>query len=44
MAGGYCMNYTVLIVDDEAMPRKVLKEHLPWESLKLFRHQTAWKQ
>lgn len=29
------MNYTVLIVDDEAMPRKVLKEHLPWESLKI---------
>ncbi len=27
------MNYTVLIVDDEAMPRKVLKEHLPWDSL-----------
>ena len=26
------MNYTVLIVDDEAMPRKVLKEHLPWDS------------
>lgn len=29
------MNYTVLIVDDEAMPRKVLKEHLPWETLKV---------
>lgn len=31
------MNYTVLIVDDEAMPRKVLKEHLPWEELKVTR-------
>lgn len=31
------MNYTVLIVDDETMPRKVLKEHLPWESLKVAR-------
>lgn len=29
------MNYTVLIVDDEAMPRKVLKEHLPWDELKV---------
>ena len=29
------MNYTVLIVDDEMMPRKVLKEHLPWETLKV---------
>lgn len=29
------MNYTVLIVDDETMPRKVLKEHLPWETLKV---------
>ena len=31
------MNHTVLIVDDEMMPRKVLKEHLPWESLKVTR-------
>lgn len=31
------MNYTVLIVDDEAMPRKVLKEHLPWETFKVSR-------
>ncbi len=29
------MNYTVLIVDDEAMPRKVLKEHLLWEALRI---------
>ena len=29
------MNYTVLIVDDEEMPRKVLKEHLPWDDLKV---------
>lgn len=29
------MNYTVLIVDDEAMPRKVLKDHLPWDTLKV---------
>lgn len=29
------MNYTVLIVDDEMMPRKVLKEHLPWDTLKV---------
>ena len=31
------MNYTVLIVDDESMPRKVLSEHLPWESFKVTR-------
>ena len=29
------MNYTVLIVDDEAMPRKVLKDHLPWDTLRV---------
>lgn len=29
------MNYTVLIVDDETMPRKVLKEHLPWDELRV---------
>lgn len=29
------MNYTVLIVDDEAIPRKVLRDHLPWEALKV---------
>lgn len=27
------MQFTVLIVDDEAMPRNVLKDHLPWASL-----------
>lgn len=27
------MSFTVLIVDDEAMPRTVLKDHIPWESL-----------
>lgn len=27
------MNFTVLIVDDEAMPRTVLREHIPWEEL-----------
>lgn len=27
------MNFTVLIVDDEAMPRTVLQEHIPWEEL-----------
>ena len=29
----YIMNFTVLIVDDEAMPRTVLREHIPWEEL-----------
>ena len=27
------MSFTVLIADDEAMPRTVLKEHIPWEEL-----------
>lgn len=27
------MNFTVLIADDEAMPRTVLKEHIPWNEL-----------
>ncbi|MEG1014743.1 MAG: response regulator [Clostridia bacterium] len=27
------MNFTVLIADDEVMPRTVLKEHIPWEAL-----------
>lgn len=27
------MNFTVLIVDDEAMPRTVLQEHIPWNEL-----------
>lgn len=27
------MNFTVLIVDDEAMPRTVLQKHIPWEKL-----------
>lgn len=27
------MNFTVLIVDDEVMPRTILKEHIPWENL-----------
>lgn len=27
------MNLTVLIADDENMPRSILKEHLPWENL-----------
>lgn len=27
------MSFTVLIVDDETMPRTVLQEHLPWDAL-----------
>lgn len=27
------MNFTVLIADDEAMPRTVLQEHIPWNEL-----------
>lgn len=27
------MNFTVLIVDDEAMPRTVLQKHIPWKDL-----------
>lgn len=27
------MNLTVLIADDESMPRSILKEHLPWNEL-----------
>ncbi|MEG0306253.1 MAG: response regulator, partial [Oscillospiraceae bacterium] len=27
------MGFTVLIVDDEVMPRTVLKDHIPWEEL-----------
>lgn len=27
------MNFTVLIADDEAMPRTVLQEHIPWKEL-----------
>lgn len=29
----HTMNFTVLIVDDEAMPRTVLQKHIPWEEL-----------
>ena len=31
------MNFTVLIVDDESMPRKVLCDHLPWDELGITR-------
>ncbi len=31
------MSFTVLIVDDETMPRTVLQEHLPWEELSVTR-------
>lgn len=31
------MNFTVLIVDDEYMPRKVLCDHLPWDALGVTR-------
>ena len=31
------MNFTVLIVDDESMPRKVLCDHLPWAELGITR-------
>ncbi len=27
------MNFSVLVVDDEAMPRTVLQKHIPWEEL-----------
>ena len=33
----YIMNFTVLIVDDEAMLRTVLQEHIPWEQLSVTR-------
>ena len=31
------MGLTVLIADDETMPRTVLRDHLPWEELGVTR-------
>ena len=31
------MNFTVLIADDEAMPRNVLQNYIPWEELSVAR-------
>ena len=31
------MNFTVLIADDEAMPRNVLQNYIPWEELSVTR-------
>ena len=35
------MLFSVLLVDDEKMPREVLKNHLPWESLRIGRVDVA---
>ena len=31
------MRFSVLVVDDEKMPREILREYLPWEELRVDR-------